>query len=158
MTRHLYFLIPPFVFVLDRWTKALIESRIPLHQSHPVAPGLIDLAHTRNAGVAFGLLANSHSPWMPAVLTLSSGIALILILFFSLKQPAANWRLQLGLMLVLGGAAGNLFDRISYGYVIDFIDVYYGTYHWPTFNLADSSISLGIGLLMLEVFTHKTNI
>jgi len=157
MIRYLYFLIPPVVFALDRWTKVLIEGRIPLHQSQAVAPGLIDLAHTRNTGVAFGLLANSHSPWMPALLTLSSAIALVLILFFSLRQPAANWKLQFGLMLVLGGAVGNLFDRISYGYVIDFVDVYYGSYHWPTFNLADSSISVGIGLLLLEVLTQKTN-
>jgi len=158
MTRYLYFLIPPFVFALDRWTKVLIEGHLPLHQSQPVVPGWVDLAHTRNTGVAFGMLANSNSPWMPVFLTLSSAIALLLILFFSLRQPASNWKLQFGLMLVLGGAAGNLFDRLSYGYVTDFIDVFYKSYHWPTFNVADSSISVGIGLLLLEVLTQKNRV
>ena len=155
MTRYFYFLIPPILFALDRRTKALIESHLALLQSQPVVPGFVDLTHTRNTGIAFGLLANSNSPWMPTVLTLSSALALILILFFSLRQPASNWKLQIGLMLVLGGAAGNLFDRLSYGYVIDFIDVFYGNYHWPTFNVADSSISVGIGLLLLEALTQK---
>ncbi len=155
MTRYLYFLIPPSLFGLDRWTKVLIERHLPLHQSQPVVSGFVDLTHTRNTGIAFGLLANSSSSWMPTLLTLSSALALILILFFSLRQPASNWKLQCGLMLVLGGAAGNLFDRLSYGYVIDFIDVFYRNYHWPTFNVADSSISVGIGLLLLEALTQK---
>ena len=155
MTRYLYFLIPPSLFALDRWTKVLIENDLPLYQSQPLLPGLLDLTHTRNTGIAFGLLANSHSPWMPIVLALSSALALVLILFFSLRQPAKNWKLQIGLMLVLGGAAGNLFDRLSYGYVIDFIDVFYRNYHWPTFNIADSSISVGIGFLLLEALTQK---
>jgi signal peptidase II len=72
-----------------------------------------------------------------------------------LRQPASNWKLQIGLMLVLGGAAGNLYDRLSFGYVIDFIDVFYNSYHWPTFNMADSSISVGIGLLLFEAVTQK---
>ena len=86
-----------------------------------------------------------------------SPTALIAILVYSLRHPVENWKLQLGLMLVLGGAAGNLYDRINYGYVIDFLDVFYGTYHWPTFNIADSSIAIGIGFLLLEVL-HKPSV
>ncbi len=155
MTRYLYFLIPIVVFALDRLAKVLIESYLLLYESRPIIPGFFDLTHTRNTGVAFGLFANSNSPWMPYLLTLTSAAALIMILAYSLRHPVQDWKLQLGLMLVLGGAAGNLYDRISYGYVIDFLDVFYGTHHWPTFNLADSAISVGIGLLLLEVVLQK---
>jgi signal peptidase II len=154
MTRTFYFLIPIVVFVLDRLTKVLVETRFLLYESKAIIPGVFDLTHTRNTGVAFGLFSNHDSPWVPYVLTLIAAIALIAILVYSLRHPVENWKLQLGLMLVLGGAAGNLYDRINYGYVIDFLDVFYGTYHWPTFNLADSSITIGIGFLLLEVL-HK---
>lgn len=155
MTRYFYFLIPFAVFVLDRATKVLIESHLMLYESRPIIPGFFDLTHTRNTGVAFGFFANSDSPWMPHLLTLTSAAALITIIVYSLRNPAENWKLQLGLMLVLGGAAGNLYDRFSYGYVIDFLDVFYDTHHWPTFNVADSAISVGIGLLLLEVLLQK---
>jgi len=153
--RYFYFLIPLVVFVLDRLTKILIEHQFMLYESRPIIPGFLDLTHTRNTGVAFGLFADSSSPWVPHLLTLVSATALIAILIYSLRQPIENLKLQLGLMLVLGGAAGNLYDRINYGYVIDFLDVFYGTYHWPTFNAADSSITIGIGLLLLEVLLQK---
>jgi signal peptidase II len=155
MTRSLYFLIPIGVFILDRLTKVLVERGLLLHESTAVIPGFLDLTHTRNTGVAFGFFANSKSVWVPYVLALTSAVALVLILVYSLRHPVKNWKLQLGLMLVLGGAAGNFYDRISYGYVIDFIDVFYRAYHWPTFNVADSAISVGIGLLLLEVLLQK---
>jgi len=157
MTRTFYFLIPIVVFVLDRLTKILVETRFLLYESKAIIPGVFDLTHTRNTGVAFGLFANHDSPWVPYILTLIAATALIAILVYSLRHPVDNWKLQLGLMLVLGGAAGNLYDRINYGYVIDFLDVFYGTYHWPTFNVADSSITIGIGFLLLEVL-HKPSV
>jgi signal peptidase II len=155
MKRHLYFLFALVIFSLDRLSKVLVETYLPLHQSKKIVAGFLDLIHTRNTGVAFGFFANSNSPWIPYVLTLISAIALLLILLYSLRHPTKNWKLQLGLMLVLGGAAGNLYDRLLYGYVIDFIEAYYRSYHWPTFNVADSSISIGIGLLLLETLTQK---
>jgi signal peptidase II len=155
MTRSFYFLIPIAVFILDRLTKVLVERILFLHESKAVIPGFLDLTHARNTGVAFGFFANSKSVWVPYVLALTSAVALVFILVYSLRHPVKNWKLQLGLMLVLGGAVGNFYDRISYGYVIDFIDVFYRTYHWPTFNVADSAISVGIGLLLLEVLLQK---
>jgi signal peptidase II len=155
MSRLPYFLVALVIFILDRAAKILVEAYLPLHQSLTIIPGFLDLAHTRNTGVAFGFFANSDSSWMPHVLTLISGLALLTILVFSLRNSSRNWKLQLGLMLVLGGAAGNLYDRLLYGYVIDFIEAYYRSYHWPTFNVADSSISVGIGLLLLETLTHR---
>ena len=157
MIRCFYFLIPIVVLVLDRLTKVLVEAQFLLYESKTIIPGVFDLTHTRNTGVAFGLFANSDSPWVPYILTLTAATALIAILVYSLRHPVENWKLQLGLMLVLGGAAGNLYDRINYGYVIDFLDVFYGTYHWPTFNIADSSITIGIGFLLLEVL-HKPSV
>lgn len=158
MIRSLYYLIPVAVFALDRFTKILVENRLLLHESKTVIPGFLDLTHTRNTGVAFGFFANSNSVWVPYLLTLTSALALVVILIYSLRHPVTNTRLQLGLMLVLGGAAGNLYDRATYGYVIDFIDVFYRTYHWPTFNVADSAISIGIGLLLLEVLVQKPHV
>jgi signal peptidase II len=155
MSRVPHFLVALSIFILDRLSKVLVEVYLPLHQSWTIIPGFFDLAHTRNTGVAFGFLANSASPWVPWVLTLISSLALVAILAFALRNSQKNWKLQLGLMLVLGGAAGNLYDRLRYGYVIDFIEVYYSSYHWPTFNVADSSISIGIGLLLLETLTHR---
>jgi signal peptidase II len=147
--------IPIIVFLLDRWTKVQVENSLLLYESRKVIPGVLDLTHTRNTGVAFGFFANSNSAWVPPLLTVISGFALLLILLYSFKHPATEWRLQLGLMLVLGGAAGNLHDRITYGYVIDFIDVYFQNFHWWTFNVADSAISVGIALLLWEVATER---
>ena len=155
MSRAPYFLVALSIFTLDRITKIAIEAYLPLHESRVIVPSFFDLTHTRNTGVAFGFLANSEASWMPHLLALISIVALLTILVFSLRNSHRNWKLQLGLMLVLGGAAGNLYDRLHYGYVIDFIEIYYSTYHWPTFNMADSSISIGIGLLLLETLTHS---
>jgi signal peptidase II len=155
MSRSFYFLVALAVFLLDRASKVFVEARLPLHQSQTIIPGFFDLAHTRNTGVAFGFLANSDAVWVPQVLTVISAVALLAILAFSLRNSSQNWKLQFGLMLVLGGAGGNLYDRLFHGYVTDFIEVYYRGYHWPTFNLADSSISIGIGLLLLETLTQR---
>ena len=144
------------VFLLDRFSKISVEKHLPLHQFRTIIPGVVDLTHSRNTGVAFGFFANTSSSWVPYLLTFISSVALLMILVFSLRQSIRNWKLQLGLMLVLGGAAGNLYDRIHYGFVIDFIEIYYQSFHWPTFNLADSSISIGIGLLLLETLFEKS--
>ncbi|HVN81478.1 MAG TPA: signal peptidase II [Terriglobia bacterium] len=158
MNRVVLFAVALGVFALDRISKSVIEATLQLHQSINLVPGLLDLFYTRNTGVAFGLLSNEESPWMSYLLTGVAGIALMIILIFSLRHASDQRRLQWGLMLVFGGAAGNLHDRISYGYVIDFIEVYYRSHHWPTFNAADACISIGIGLLMLDVLLQNANV
>jgi len=158
MNRVVLFAVALGVFALDRISKSVIEATLQLHQSINLVPGLLDLFYTRNTGVAFGLLSNEESPWMSYLLTGVAGIALMIILIFSLRHASDQRRLQWGLMLVFGGAAGNLHDRISYGYVIDFIEVYYKSHHWPTFNAADACISIGIGLLMLDVLLQNANV
>ena len=107
--------------------------------------------------MAFGILSGSPWPWVPLALAAVSALAFLLILGFALRNPVSRGRLQWGLMLILGGAAGNLHDRLAYGYVTDFIDVFYGSYHWPTFNLADSAITIGIGLFLIETLTRESD-
>jgi len=155
MKRYLYFLIALSVFSLDRLSKIVVEKHQPLHQFRTMIPGILDLTHSRNTGVAFGFFANSDSFWVPHLLTFISSMALLVILAFSLRHSSKDWKLQLGLMLVLGGAAGNLYDRVHYGFVIDFIEIYYRSFHWPTFNVADTSISFGIALLLLNTLFEK---
>ncbi len=157
MKRLAYFLIALGVFVSDRLTKQLIEEGLRLYEIKTVIPGFLELTHTRNTGMAFGILSGSASPWVPVGLAAVSILAFLLILGFALRNPVGRGRLQWGLMLILGGAAGNLHDRLSYGYVTDFIDVFYGSYHWPTFNLADSAITIGIGLFLIETLTQESD-
>ncbi len=155
MKRLLYFVIALGVFLSDRLTKWLIEEDLGLYEFKIVIPGFLELTHTRNTGMAFGILSGSASPWVPVALATVSTLAFLLILGFALRNPVTRGRLQWGLMLILGGAAGNLHDRLTYGYVTDFIDVFYGSYHWPTFNLADSAITIGIGLFLIEILTQE---
>ena len=158
MNRLVFFVAALAVFVLDRVSKSVVEATLSFHQSVNLIPGLLDLFHTRNTGVAFGLLSNEESSWVSYLLTGVAAIALVIILVFSLRHPPGQNRLQWGLMLVFGGAAGNLHDRIRYGYVIDFIEVYFKSYHWPTFNAADACVTIGICLLMMEVLFQKANV
>jgi signal peptidase II len=148
MSRYLLFSVSLLVVLFDQWTKNLIATRIPLYDSISVIRNFFDITHTHNTGVAFSVLADASSPWVPRILSTVTLLTLCAILFVLLRYPNLNPALQTGLFLILGGAAGNLFDRIRQGFIIDFLDVYIGPYHWPTFNIADSAITIGIGLLL----------
>lgn len=141
--------------VLDQLSKALIISKIPLYSSIPLIPGCLAFTHVKNTGVAFGFL--SAPPAEARVLLLSSlGLfALIVVFVYFWKTPLSDRWLLLSLALILGGAIGNLYDRITAGAVTDFIDFYIGTWHWHTFNVADSAISIGIGLMLIDSFFIK---
>ena len=138
------------VLVLDQWTKHLAESS--LHGRPPVTlvPGFLDLVHVENTGVAFGLFAAGSSTMGVLALTLLGMIALGLVLYYFLRTPESNRVVLVSLALILGGAIGNLVDRVMSGSVTDFIDAYVGTHHWPTFNAADSAITVGIVLLSID--------
>ncbi|HEX2251907.1 MAG TPA: signal peptidase II [Thermoanaerobaculia bacterium] len=137
------------VVVLDQWTKWLVEIHLPVHSAHPVLPGWFNLVHVRNTGVAFGLFA-SDTGAATGVLTLLALVALAAVVFYFWVTPARDRLLLSALSLVAGGAVGNLIDRVASGAVTDFLDVYYGTWHWPAFNVADSAISVGITLMVVE--------
>jgi signal peptidase II len=138
------------VVVLDQWTKWLVEVHLPWHLAQPVVPGFLNLTHVRNTGVAFGLFAAdgvSSASWMLTALGL---LALGAVgVYFWIASPRDRG-LLIALALVVGGAVGNLIDRVSSGAVTDFIDVYFGAHHWPSFNVADSAISIGIVLMAID--------
>ena len=143
------------VFGLDRWTKSLILSKLDLYDAIPVIDGLFDITYVQNTGVAFSLFSSISSPAKVLLLSLFTGVAAAMVIVYSLRSPAQDRVLQTGLSLILGGALGNLYDRLTYGYVIDFLDVYVGQYRWPTFNIADSAITTGVLLLALEIIRHE---
>jgi signal peptidase II len=135
----------------DQASKYAVEKYTTSDFSLTLIPGLLDLIHTSNPGVAFGLFADSQKPWMaPLLILFSAGV--ILLLGWLLASGRAGGRLgQFGLALILGGAAGNVLDRLVRHSVTDFIDFHLGRYHWYTFNIADSAIVMGAGLVVLEL-------
>ncbi|MGA2132317.1 MAG: signal peptidase II [Bryobacteraceae bacterium] len=143
------------VFVLDRWSKSFIEAHVSAFDVHTVIPGFFDIVHSQNRGVAFGLMNESTSAWRTVVLIVFSAAALLLVAGLLWRAARLDRWTVTGLALVLGGAAGNLFDRIVWGRVTDFLEFYVGTVHWPTFNVADSCIVIGSGLLLLELLKTR---
>ncbi len=143
------------VLAADRLSKWIIETRVGFQDTYTVIPGFFDIVHSQNRGVAFGLFNDSTSEWR-TVLLVAFSIGVVVLLTAMLWQSARNGGLTLyGLGLVLGGAAGNVFDRMMWGRVTDFLEFYIGQYHWPTFNIADSAIVVGSGLLLLDLLRPK---
>jgi len=140
------------VFVLDRLTKWLIETHVSFLDTLRIIPGFFDIVHTENRGVAFSLFNDSTSEWRTTLLVLFSMAAVVLVGGFIFRRAERLDRYSLaGFALILGGALGNVFDRIVWGRVTDFLDFYLGSYHWPAFNVADSAIVVGSVLLLIEV-------
>ncbi|HLB94683.1 MAG TPA: signal peptidase II [Nitrospiria bacterium] len=143
------------IVLLDQMTKAWIHKTMLLHQSIPVIPGLFNLTYIRNPGAAFGLFASGGGSLRSAFFIAVSVIALVVLSLLYTKAPRETWLLRFSLSLVMGGAIGNLIDRIRLGEVVDFLDFYLGSYHWPAFNVADSCITIGIGLLILHTMVSR---
>ena len=153
--RKLHFLIALFVIVLDRLAKLVVEHKIPLHDGIQIIPGFFRLTHLENRGAAFGLFADSPSPWKIGALVLFSVIALVVVSALLWKNSHTISITGIGLALILGGAVGNLWDRLTTGHVIDFLLFYVGRYQWPAFNVADSAIVVGATLLVYEIVFTK---
>jgi signal peptidase II len=139
------------IVLLDQGTKALVARSLDLHEYVPIVDGFLSLSHVRNRGAAFGLLSDWDIPYQSAVLAVLSLCALVAIAFYFLRLPAAARLPRFALALVLGGAVGNLIDRARLGYVVDFVHVYWRRYQWPDFNVADSAITVGVALLVLDI-------
>lgn len=146
------------VVAADQAIKALVGELLPLHASVNVVPGLLDLTHVRNTGAAFGLLNAADFPFKTAVMTAVATTALLAIAIYASRSASQSTMAQVGLALVLGGAVGNLIDRAVAGYVIDFVDVYWRDYHFWAFNVADSAITIGAGLLILDMLGVGRNV
>jgi signal peptidase II len=149
--RILWMVIAVVVFVGDQVTKAVVEDLIPEHTTVPLLPHFFNLIHTHNAGAAFGLFSHSPAPWKTVLLIVVSSLLLAMVIAVMWRNQHLRWETGVGLALILGGALSNLFDRIRLGRVVDFFDVYYRSYHWPTFNLADSAIVVGAGFVVFQL-------
>ncbi len=145
------------ILLLDRWTKWLIHSRLLLNQTVLVIDGFFNITYVRNTGVAFGILDPVHSPMKSTILAILTIGAIIGVLIYSWRTPVSEKMLQVALSLILAGALGNLYDRLRYGYVIDFIEVYFRHYRWPSFNVADSAISTGVALLAVQMLRQESH-
>ena len=154
--RKYFFLIAVIVVLVDRLAKWAVASNIPLHDSVTVIPGLFHITHVENTGAAFGLFAESAAQWKIGALVSFSVIALIIVSALLWKNSHALSTTTIGLSLILGGATGNLWDRMMTGHVVDFLDFYMGSYHWPAFNVADSAIVIGAILLVSEIVFAKS--
>lgn len=139
------------VLVLDQITKQIVRQTIALHESVTVIPGMLDLTHVRNTGAAFGLLNAAEFPGKAAVMVAIAAVALLAIAAYGLQLGFHERLARFGLALILGGAIGNLIDRAVVGYVVDFVDVFWGTWHFWAFNVADAAISVGAVLVILDM-------
>jgi signal peptidase II len=138
------------VIILDQATKYWIMHSMRLHESIPIVPNLFNFTYIRNPGAAFGLLAGSSNAFRTVFFGVTSLFALGLLGTILVRLPAKDWVGQVSIAGILGGAVGNLIDRLRFGEVVDFLDVYLESYHWPAFNVADSAISVGVVCLIIH--------
>src|SRR5260370_29571765 len=150
--RKYHIIIAGLVVIFDRLTKGLIAQKIAFHDSVDVIPGLLRLTHVQNQGAGFGLFSESPSEFKVGVLIIFSVAALGVVSALLWKNGNAMNATAIALSLVFGGALGNLWDRVSSGRVIDFMDFYLGSHHWPAFNVADSATALRALLFLTEIF------
>ena len=156
--RYRWLWISLAILVADRASKSAIERLTPEGYVLPLVDGFLNLVHTHNPGIAFGLLADSHSKWQTAVLAAGAAGLVLLLCWLLATGRAGGTRSQVALSLILGGAAGNLADRLLHGGVIDFVDVHWRGHHWPAFNVADLAITIGALLLALDlIFPRRSS-
>ncbi|KJS32177.1 MAG: hypothetical protein VR64_08770 [Desulfatitalea sp. BRH_c12] len=150
-----FFAISGAVIVLDQLTKALVLQHLPLHQSIPVIPGFFSFTHVHNPGGAFGFMAQHSSPMRHWLFLVAAFFALGMILYFYHQTPKSHSLFGGALALIFGGAVGNMIDRLRFGEVVDFLDVYIGYMHWPTFNIADSGVTVGVAIFIFHILFKK---
>jgi signal peptidase II len=153
--RLLFAFVSIGVLVFDQATKEWITFRMALHSSVPVVPGLINLTLVTNTGALFGMFRDIADPCRTIMFLAVPVVAITLILYFQYRTSARETMTQSGLALILGGAVGNLVDRLRFGHVVDFVDVFVGEYHWPAFNVADSAICVGVSLLFIDLLRQS---
>ena len=149
--RRLEILLPIAIVVLDQITKALVRTRLPIYASRTVIPGFMDFTHVPNSGTAFGLLQGVSFPFKTAVIATIAAGAIVGVGLYAASLAHHQLVARIGLALIIGGAAGNLIDRVTAGSVVDFIDVYWRTHHFWVFNVADSAISIGVTVMILDM-------
>ena len=154
--RSAYTALSVVVLFLDQWSKGIITRTYGLHESKEVFGAFFLLTYVQNSGAAFGLFANFESSLKSIFLNTVAVAAFVAVTVYALRSHFRSVRLQVGLALVLGGAVGNLIDRVRFGYVVDFLLFGVGGHYWPAFNVADSAICVGVGLLVLDMLASKS--
>ena len=150
-SRRLELSVSATVVIVDQITKALVRPALALHESREVIPGFLDLTRVHNTGAAFGMLNSADFPFKTLVLSLVAAIALGGVAWYAATVPLSDRLARLGIAGVLGGAIGNLIDRASSGYVLDFVDAYWGNWHFWAFNVADAAITVGVIFMILDI-------
>lgn len=148
----LLFFVSGVLIVMDQYTKLMVSLHIPLNYSVKVVEDFFSLTHIRNSGVAFGLFASQQSEYKALMFIAISTIAIIAILVIFHQTPKEKKMVQTGLILIFSGAIGNLIDRILHGEVIDFVDFFINRHHFPAFNIADSCITVGVTMMVIDLF------
>jgi signal peptidase II len=143
--------LPVLIVALDQLTKFIVNRTLPLHSSVTVIPGLVDFTHVRNTGAAFGILNAVDFPFKTALIAVIATGALIGVGMYAAGLAHHQFVARIGLALIIGGASGNLIDRLAAGSVVDFVDVYWHTYHFWAFNVADSAITIGVATMILDM-------
>jgi len=149
--RRLELITALVVIALDQLTKAILRQTLPLHESVPVIPGFLDLTRVHNTGAAFGMLNTVDFPFKTVVLSIVALVALAGVAVYAATVPLNDRLARLGIAGVLGGAVGNLIDRATTGYVLDFVDCYWNGWHFWAFNVADAAISIGVVFMILDI-------
>lgn len=139
------------VVAIDQLTKAMVRATLPLHDSRTIIPGLVDFTHVRNTGAAFGFLNAVDFPFKTVVIALIATAALIGVGMYAASLAHHQLIARVGLALIIGGASGNLLDRVIAGSVVDFVDVYWRNWHFWAFNVADSAITIGVAIMILDM-------
>jgi signal peptidase II len=144
-----------FIISLDQISKIIVDRTMPLHDSIPIIDNFFSLTYIRNTGAAFGIFAGSHAAFRLPFLIVFSVVAIGFVVMMMKRLPDKERGLVTALTFILGGAVGNLIDRVAYGEVIDFLDFYWSRYHWPAFNVADSFITLGVIITVYHLVRAK---
>ena len=149
--RHLEVWLPMVIVSVDQATKAMVKQALPLHDSVTIIPGVIDFTHVLNSGAAFGILNGVDFPFKTVAIAVIAMAALVGVGLYAASISHHQLVARVGLALILGGAAGNLIDRVLFGSVVDFVDVYWRSHHFWAFNVADSAISVGVAIMILDM-------
>ena len=144
------------IVAIDQAVKALVRSRFSLHDSVEVIPGLFNLTRVHNYGAAFGLLNAADFPFKTALLSMIAALALSALMLYAAGLPVEQRLARVGLAMIVGGAAGNLIDRLGAGYVVDFVDLYWRDWHFWAFNVADAAITFGVVFMILDLLNVRT--
>ena len=156
--RRLEIWLPLAIVVLDQLSKAVVRSVVPLSSTVEIVPGLMNFTHVRNTGAAFGFLNAADFPFKTVAIAIVALAAIVWVGVYAAGLPRHHFIARIGLALIMGGAAGNLLDRVIVGSVVDFVDVYWRAYHFWAFNVADSAITIGVAIMILDMLGVRTHV